>query len=306
MSGARDRGADARGWARRASPAERGALASVLLLAALPALCGVIYSVWASLQESTGGIGLAHYRRLFQSGDLASSLGFTAQVTAMATVLSFVVAMAIVLALRGGAISRRGTPGAAGPGAAARSWLAVPLPVPHLVAGAVFVQLLAAGGILARCAHALGWIGGPDDFPPLMTDRLGIGIVLAYAWKEVPWLALVMLSTFDLVGNRYERAAATLGAAPRRRFTRVTLPLVLRGVAPSAVLLVAFLLGAFELPLLLGRSWPPMLSVLAYQRFQGVDLDRRPEAFAVSTLLTVCIGITVWVARRLGRRVGQR
>jgi putative spermidine/putrescine transport system permease protein len=53
------------------------------------------------------------------------------------------------------------------------------------------------------------------------------------------------------------------------------------------VIVVAFTLGTFEVPLLPGRSFPSVLPVPAHRRSTDGDLAARPEAMAVSVVITV-------------------
>jgi len=66
-------------------------------------------------------------------------------------------------------------------------------------------------------------------------------------------------------------AAATLGASAWQRFRYVTLPArVAPSVVSAALLVFAFIFGAFEVPYILGRPYPAMLGVVAQRRFLSV------------------------------------
>ncbi|MBT7990415.1 MAG: hypothetical protein HN769_11145, partial [Anaerolineae bacterium] len=62
------------------------------------------------------------------------------------------------------------------------------LAFPHLVWGVFMLLLLSQSGLLARWAGALGIIETPADFPVLVRDRFGLGIILTYLGKEIPFL----------------------------------------------------------------------------------------------------------------------
>ena len=94
--------------------------------------------------------------------------------------------------------------------------------------------LLSQSGLVSRLFADLGFIDVPSDFPVLVRDRLGIGIILAYLWKEVPFIALILIATLQSVGEDYEEAARTLGARPLQRFRRVTFPLMRPALVSSA------------------------------------------------------------------------
>ncbi len=72
----------------------------------------------------------------------------------------------------------------------------------------------------------LGLIGQPADFPVLVRDGQGMGVIIAYLWKEVPFIALVVLEAMQSAGSAYEDSVRTLGADPWQRFRSITLPVL--------------------------------------------------------------------------------
>ena len=96
------------------------------------------------------------------------------------------------------------------------------LGVPHLVWAVALVALLSPSGWIARLTAWAGLIDRPDQFPLLVNDRLGLGIILHLVTKEVPFL---LLASLPLTGPRLRTAlgqAATLGASPRAQRHRLS------------------------------------------------------------------------------------
>ena len=56
--------------------------------------------------------------------------------------------------------------------------------MPHLVVAVGIIFVFSQSGLLARLASQIGLIGSPGDFPVLVKDKYGFGIILAYIWKE--------------------------------------------------------------------------------------------------------------------------
>jgi len=50
-----------------------------------------------------------------------------------------------------------------------------------------------------------------------------------------------------------------------------------------------FLVGAYEVPLLLGRQSPRMLSVLIAQKFRRFDLLELPQAYVLTCLYAIIV-----------------
>ena len=126
----------------------------------------------------------------------------------------------------------------------------------------------------------------------LVHDSFGWGIIFAYVWKEAPFVALMVLPTLGGGVKAWREAARTLGAGPWQALRHVVLPLTWPALAASGAILFAFSFGAFELPYVLGRSYPRALPVLAYERYVSPDLGLRPEAMVIALVLAA----VSWIA----------
>lgn len=97
----------------------------------------------------------------------------------------------------------------------------------------------------------------------LLQDRYGIGIILHYVSKEIPFLALIILAVLRTQSDGYDLVAENLGASRWQRLRYVTIPLVMPSLLSGALLVFAFIFSSYEAPALLGVSYPRMLPVLA-------------------------------------------
>lgn len=163
---------------------------------------------------------------------------------------------------------------------------------PHLVWAVALSLLLAQSGLLARIAFAFGLIDAPAQFPVLVRDHYGLGIILHYVSKELPFLLLIVLAVVRTQGAQYDLVAENLGATFWQRLRYITLPLVLPALAAGSALVFAFVFGAYEVPALLGVRYPRMLAVLALEFFTNPDLNRRTEGMAISLIISlVTLGV---------------
>ena len=232
-----------------------------------------------------------HYASLDADHEIYASLWLTLKLAAAATVISAVAGSALAFGLRN--VARRSR--------AINLLLQIPLSVPHLAMAGALITVIAPSGLLARGAYALGLIQQPADFPTLINDRYGAGIVLAYVLKEAPFIALMTLALLARLGDEYEQAARVLGASAWQRFRHVTAPLVAPAVVSSSLMVFAFIFGAFELPFILGRPFPAMLSVIAQQRYLDVNLAVRPGAIALAVVSALITAALAWAYLRLTR-----
>lgn len=181
-------------------------------------------------------------------------------------------------------------------------WVAVlvcPVILPHMVAALLLMHLLAGSGMVARMLHACGILSGMDAFPTLLHDTFGVGIILTYFWKGLPFAALVLADSLRRIDPAVLEAARMLGASPWRTAWDVTLPLLRPAQWSCFLVLCTFALGAFEIPWLLGPNEPRALPVRVFELVSGAELHRRPEAMALSSLLALtCFGLC-WLSLHL-------
>ncbi len=270
------------------------ALVVIVLLAG-----GVTTALFESLMPAPGVVGrptLQHFRGVIAAPGFLSSLALTFWVSLVSTLLTLVFGVLTALSLRRLRSLRRFV----------TYTYQLPLTVPHLVLAAAGLMLLSQSGLLSRALTAAGAIDSPSQFPPLVHDRAGIGIILAYVWKQVPFVGLFALAVLQTVGEDYEAVARTLGAKPLQAVWHVLIPLIAPGLIPSGLIVFAFVFGAFEVPLLLGARYPSMLSVLAYRLHTDVDLMLRPQSMALSFVIALIVISLVGVSRGIATAAGLR
>jgi putative spermidine/putrescine transport system permease protein len=276
------------------------------LLACVPAALVVLLlltgGVVVTLGEAVRGHGtdqgmltLENFRSVLSAPGFLPSLGLTLWVSIISTVLTLFFAVLTALSLRRMRVLR-----------GLVSYLyQLPLTLPHMVIAAAGLMLLSQSGFVSRLVTAIGLIDGPAAFPELVYDRAGVGVVLAYVWKQIPFVGLFALAVLQSVGEDYEAAARTLGARPLQAVRHVLIPLIAPGLLPSGIIIFAFVFGAFEVPLLLGARFPSMLSVLAYRLYTDVDISVRPQAMALSFIISFIVFLLVALYRGLTARREQ-
>ena len=171
----------------------------------------------------------------------------------------------------------------------------VPLAMPHLTMAVVVLHLLAPSGLVARMVYGMGGIGGPGEFPDLVQDKWGVGIILVYWIKETPFFALLARTVLERLSGEYDAVAATLGAGRWQRFRYVTGPLLLPALGPAVVLVFGFVFASFDVAFLLGRTYPTMLSVVAQRYF----VSERETALAISAGMGLFSAALAWGYVRL-------
>ncbi len=233
------------------------------------------------------------YKSILTSNGFLRSLGLTLHIALTSTAISMVIAIVAGLVLRENFRGKK----------LMTFLFQLNLPIPHIVGAIGILFLFTQGGYLARIAYSINLIEVPADFPELVFDRFAIGIIAEYVWKEIPFIGVVVLAILQSVGDDYESLAQTLGASRWQRFRYVLLPLIMPGVLSVSVIVLAFTFGAFEIPFILGQSFPQHLSVLAVRNYTNPDLNARPEAMATAVIIAILSTFLILIYMSLSRKI---
>lgn len=242
-------------------------------------------------------IGPHHFTHVLQDADFSRSLVLTLYIAITSTLIAAVVSVLLALALMRWAAGSR----------TIHFILQIPLTVPHLVIAISIIFLLAPAGLLSRICSSLTIIQSPDEFPLLVNDGWGIGILVVYIWKEIPFITFMLLSVLKNMGTELLEAGATLNASRLQRFTHIILPIIAPSLGAACLIVFAFTFGAFEVPFLLGRTYPLVLPVWAYKNYSDIDLLARPEGIAIGLIIAAIVIIAIFLSQILlhfGRKRG--
>ncbi|WP_219837209.1 ABC transporter permease [Paenibacillus sp. R14(2021)] len=236
-------------------------------------------------------LSLHAYSALFHSSVFYRSLLFSLGISLASTVIAALFALILAQGLRRYSSKQGGW---------LHFMLQFNLPVPHVVGAISLVLLLGQSGLISRLAYAAGLIQQPSQFPILILDQAGIGIMLEYVWKEVPFIAVSVLSILKSWIVPYEKQLQLLGANAWQRWRLVTLPFMLPSLTASSIIVFAYTFGSFEVPYVLGSVSKPTLPILAYQAYLNPDLTHRSEAMAINGVITIISLLLIVLYMRWG------
>lgn len=229
------------------------------------------------LPIGAGEATLEHYLTLLEDQAMGQSLGlslFVAFVSAAGSVLGGTL---LALALW------RMPPGLRRMGVVSK----IGLILPHVAVAFLVLLMLSRTGLVSSVLFQTGFISSPEEFPNILHSGSGLGMILAFLLKGVPFALLLIgavLFGFDI---RLIQTARMLGAGPWRTFWSVTLPRLLPAMHSAFIILFLYAFGSFDIPFVLGESHPGMLSIRVFDIFFQRDLSQRPQAMAILTLMFV-------------------
>ena len=157
------------------------------------------------------------------------------------------------------------------------------------------VNIFSQNGVLARIGYALGMLQEQQQFPMLIYDTKGVGVILAYLWKEIPFILYFVIALMANINENLGEAAINLGAGRWTAFCKIPLPLCKGAVISGFLIIFVFALGAYELPFLLGATSPKALPVLAYQQYIHPDLRNRPYSMALNGIIIILSVLSAWI-----------
>lgn len=179
----------------------------------------------------------------------------------------------------------------------------IPIILPHIVA-AFFIQVFfSRSGFISSIAYNLGITESITDFPILLYSKHGTGIILAYIYKEVPFVILLKLAIYNKIDKRMLSAAENLGAGKVTIFVRVIFPYLLPVINTLFIILFLYSFGAFEVPFLVGASRPEMLPIYVYKLYFERELSYRPVAMAALVLMFMFSSIFVFLYSHISKKI---
>ncbi len=260
----------------------------LLVIFGLPLALALLGSFGIGVSGPKGGFSLAAYHKIFHDPRYVAGLKTSLYYGLAPIVVDLAIAIPLALALSRSFIGRKLFNGL----------YKIPLAIPSIVIAFAMLTLFEQGGFLSRLLAHAGLV-----LPRMVRDPWGIGVIAAMAWKDVPFMTLIITGSFAAVPTELTNAARALGASRLQAFALVMLPLAMPGI--TAAVLLAFIrsIGSFVLPDVLAASFPLPLSVLMYQAFRDSNW---PLVYAIGSVLMAASIIVLVTYHLLSDRLAAR
>ena len=170
-----------------------------------------------------------------------------------------------------------------------RSLVLLPLVLPPVVGGLALLYTFGRRGLLGESLDALG----------VQIAFSTVAVVMAQTFVALPFLVVSLEGALRTAGDRYEVAAASLGAAPTTVFRRITVPLVMPGLISGAVLAFARSLGEFGATITFAGSLQGRTRTLPLEIYLQRETD--PDAAVALALVLLVVAVLVIGLARQGR-----
>ena len=281
--------AGAAGRARSISPRLAGLLlvSPALLVIALFFIVPLGLSVHSAFTDKAGAFTLAHFAKSFEY--YGNDMVFTVAIVLLSCALIAAVAIAIAgyLTLGEHPLTK-----------AALRWLyRWPLFIPFVVTGQVMRTFLAKNGMLNHVLVGSGVIE-PLAAQSLLDWR---GIVIAFVWKQAPFVTLLLAGAMASVDPQHVEAARNLGAPRWRVLGGIVLPQVRGTLLVGLVLSFVTMLSVLSVPMMINPNSPTMMTVDVAYRISTHGDYAVANALCLVSLLFGAAGAWVYLRHAVRR-----
>ncbi|MCK0091491.1 molybdate ABC transporter permease subunit [Rhodococcus sp. HNM0563] len=239
-----------------------------------PAAVGLLF-IAVPLAAMLLTVDWANYPELITSEASLEALELSLVTATSSTVLCMILGIPMALVL-----ARSSIPGLR----VLRALVLLPLVLPPVVGGIALLYTYGRRGLIGEQLEVFG----------ISIAFSTTAVVVAQTFVALPFLVMSLEGALRTAGNRYENVAATLGARPTTVFRRVTLPLVLPGLASGAVLAFARALGEFGATLTFAGSLQGTTRTLPLEIYLRRETD--PDAAVALSLLLIVVALVIVVA----------
>jgi putative spermidine/putrescine transport system permease protein len=270
----------------RSRLAEKGVDRALLLL--LPAV-GLLLALFAypfvyglviSLQPQHGTGTLANYRSFFSDAFQRDTIFTTLKLALPATAINVLASVPIAYRMRGPFRGKR----------LLTTILVVPVTLGTVLVAEGLLRYLGPRGWFNRVLIEIGIVSHPVQ---LVHNYWGV--LFSLIITGFPFCFLLILSYMSGIDPTLERAGATLGARPRQRFWRITMPLLAPGLATTFVLGFVLSFSVFPSAVLVGEpsGATRVVSIAAYHAaFEKYDYSMGSSiAMVMGAVELVVIGL---------------
>jgi molybdate transport system permease protein len=236
---------------------------------ALPLVALLIRAPWGDLGPALSGVGAS------------TALRLSIVVSLAATALSIVLGVPIAWVLARSTIPGR---------AVLRAIVVLPVVLPPVVGGIGLLAALGRGGVVGR------WLYNGLGIQLTFTTW---GAIAATTFVAMPLMVLATESGLRSIDQRYERAAAALGASPRYAIRRIVLPMLGPQLAAGAVLAWARALGEFGATITFAGNLAGRTQTLPLAVYQARNTDPGGAIFLSLILVVLSVGVLVTMGGRI-------
>ncbi|WXR62786.1 ABC transporter permease subunit [Peptostreptococcaceae bacterium AGR-M142] len=177
----------------------------------------------------------------------------------------------------------------------------LPILLPHTIIAFCIYNLISKTGLISRVLFNIGIINDFSNFHFFNFYDNGLGIILAYIFKQVPFVCFLLYIIMNKIDKDYKLMSLNLGASKTYYFFRVLLPLCKNSLLSTFLMIFSYSLFAYEIPALLGGAKIKALPILAYMKYTASDLKSRPYAMVINSIMVFISLFIIYIYSKLSK-----
>ena len=253
-----------------------------MLLVVLPFAGSLIYAILYSFGLTgilSNGFTTTHVSSTLRNPEMFFSLGYSFYIAVCSMLISLILSIGGVLFFKTAIVKSKWS-----------FFPYLPLALPAIVTAFVSLQILNKTGFLSRVLYQTNMISDLSQFPDMVNDKLGIGIIITHVLMATPFFLIFFSNIYEAENVKaLSNVAKTLGASSVKVAEKITIPLLLKKGLNTILLYFIFVFGSYEIPLILGQQSPQMISVLIVRKMQRYNLMDIPQGYFLSLVYSIAV-----------------
>ena len=249
---------------------------------------------------------IKYYKEVLKFDEFWDSFVVTLRVSVVSTVLAVVIGMSIIFIIYLFQIDMDKKTSLL-----IQRLFQIPMIFPYIVSAYMMFLLFTQGGFFSRILFNTGLITEMTDFPVMVNDRWGIGIIVSYVWKTSPFVVLMVYPALTNIESGWIDVKQVFHASKWNFFKEIVFPMTKDTLVVTGYIIFCYTFLSFEIPYILGTTYPKTLSVYSYNIYSTGSLIDRPKAFVINILSVVFIFMIAVIYKSViriivGRRTSKR
>lgn len=240
----------------------------LMLFYGTPLLKAVLGSFGIGLYGDDSGFTLKYYHDIFTSKTSLMGIAMSIYFGIVPMIVSLIISIPLASLLQRSFYGRKLFNGL----------YKIPLAIPSIVTALMTLAVFGQGQWLSRLLFMVDM-----EVPQMVRDKYGIGVIIAIAWKNIPFMTIIISGGMGAISKEVINASRLLGASKLKTFFLIEIPMAMPSIVAAVLLTFISSMGAFAVPNLLGAAYPLPLSVMMYDYFQQ---GKWGYVFAMGLILT--------------------
>ncbi|MGX6590596.1 ABC transporter permease [Cetobacterium ceti] len=270
-----------------------------------------LYGLYYGVSNSFGykkivgksGFTLEYYKKVLESRGFYESLFFTSKIAIISGIIAVLISIFVMyifyLNLKYKYVKSQ----------LFQRVIESPLLVPYLIGAYIILIFFMQSGILSLFLEKIGIIDNYKSFPIITNDKFGVGIIITYVWKTVPFILMMGIPVIKRINTRWDSLGKIFNLSDFQFFKKILLPLLFPTLTISFFIILAYFFASFETPYILGVTYPESLAVYVFNIYSRGKLEDRSIVMVINifiSLISLGTGVIVYLIFKFFKKYDEK